>query len=155
MTARNLTQTEYNGLKTAARSLIKSAGGVESATSITRIKKSVMSDYQNIDKPEYFMPIDVAADLERDTNQPFITAALARLSNQVLIPMPPVVACKSTFVSQLSVIGKEMGDIFAKASSALADGSLSERDKAEVIEQIREGITALCTAKSILEGGGE
>lgn len=81
MTRHTLCSDDLAALKTATRRLIRAAGGVESAASVSRVQKSSLSDYQNPALPDHFMPIDIVLELERDTGTHPVTQALARLAD--------------------------------------------------------------------------
>lgn len=146
--SRMLPDHSYKAIKAAIRRLNKQAGGVESATFVTRVKKTHLADYGNINCPDKFMPADIIADLEADTGQPIITRELAKITGHVLLPVE-VNLSKSEWAIRLAKIGKEASDVFAKASDALADdGDIDATEAVSIIKELDEAITAFADMRS-------
>lgn len=73
----------YMALKAFTRTLIEQAGGLEAASSRTRVGKTQLHEYANPAEAA-FMPIDIVADLEADVGAAPVTRELARLSGFTL-----------------------------------------------------------------------
>lgn len=140
----------YAGLKTATRQLVALCGGVEAAGTMSRVGKSIISEYQNTEKPDLFMPVDVAADLEGTCGHYPVTQAMARAAGGVFIKSErkPIVSVAES----LPKIGKEVGDVFAQTARALADGKTTPKEAKDIVAQIDEAIDALITAREALGG---
>lgn len=143
----------YNLLKNATRRLIKTAGGVEGAAYVTRVGKTVLSDYQSLDRPSHFMPIDVAADLEADTGKPIVTQALAQIAGGVFIALPRTVNNQPMLAAHLAKIMRKTGKIIEISGDALADGKLCGKERDDIRAQIIEAMAALSSTYSFLESG--
>jgi hypothetical protein len=92
-----------------------------------------------------FMPLDVVADLEHDTEVPHVTRELARLSGYVLVQIPPASVCPS-MMPLLGSLAKEAGDVISRVSEALGnDGKVTpdEIEKLELTREVREGMEAM------------
>jgi hypothetical protein len=147
---RQLKDSDYKYLKAAARRLIKSCGGVEAAAMATRVNKSALSDYQNVDKPDHFMPADVIADLEYDIGQPIMTSAMAKLCSHYMVP-DGTRPTELSFPEKLSRIAKETADIFEKGTASMADGVISEQEAEEILREVQDAHDVLQQARGLLE----
>lgn len=146
MSARQLPQTDYNGLKTAYRDLVKRLGGTVHASKLTRVRQQEISNYGSAapDYLERFAPIDVVADLEAEVG-PVVTAELARLSNHMLVPLPEVVRNGTPLGRITGKAMKETADVFARIGAMLDDGVLDWAEGVQLRTEIREAMVALAT----------
>lgn len=141
----------YLQIKAATRSLIKNCGGAEWASSVTRVNKTVLSDYQNVKRPDFYMPADVVTDLEAECGDPIVTKLLCSLAGGYYVPLPTQVG-DEVLPAHLAQIGKEVADVFSAVSVALADGQLSAEEKDRILSEIEEAINALASAKGFIKG---
>ena len=142
---RILAEMQYNLIKTATRKLIRAAGGVEGASLITRAGKSVLSDYQNVSKTEFFMPADIVADLESETGCRFVSEALSLVRSSDKKPEP-----LSSFPLQISEILKQTGDVVQQAGAANIDGRITFQERRAICKEISEAMIALTKAYETL-----
>lgn len=142
---------KYSLLKTATRRLIDACGGVEAAALISRVGKTSMSDYQNIDKPDCFMPADVAADLERACGQALLTATLVRWNGGYFVKPKAEYGTARDFAARLPEMGKEYGEVMERTAFALSDGKMSSQDRLQLKKEIEESIAAHIAALEELE----
>jgi hypothetical protein len=136
-------------LKAATRRGIAGVGGQESAALDLGKAQCTVSEYQNPQRLDRFIPIDCVAALERCSGRPHITQALARLSGHVLIELPRE-AGDGVWTRQLGQIAKEVGEAMAALGEAVAkDGAVTAAEIAElrIIEELQEAIAALSAAK--------
>lgn len=139
----------YQALKTATRALVKACGGIEAASSLTRVSKSEVGRYQ--ESCGAFMPIDVVADLEEATGKAFVTEQLARQAGCVLLPLAPRSA-DAAWAKRLSDIGAEMGDVFRRTGEALSnDGKIDSREAGALISEVNEAMQTLADMRGALE----
>jgi len=151
MTARQHSAHVYKSLKAATRRLVKEAGGVESAASVTRVGKSNLSDYGASQNPITFGPIDVIADLESDTGAAYVTRALAQLAGCVLLPVE-VRAGDLDWARRLAAIGKEASDVFARVQEAIAtNGDIDAVEAVDIITEVDEALAAFADLRAALE----
>lgn len=151
MTQGRLSKDDIAFLKTATRRLVRAAGGIESAAMVTRVGKSALSDYQNPELPDHFMPIDVVAELEGDTGAFHVTQALCRLSGGYFVRGPAPGSTVMHFSGHLPQVGKEIGDIWAESARALVDGAISEEERQRLIAEIEGGLEAMISLRNALE----
>lgn len=144
---RQLPRSEYMGLKTAFRELVKSLGGGVHAASLTRVRQQEISSYGSAcdDHDERFAPIDIIADLESEVG-PIVTAELARLSNHMLVPLPEVARGRRAPLGRITGTAmKETADVFLRMGQLLDDGVLTEVEGKQLRTEIREAMVALAT----------
>lgn len=154
MKARQMKAVDYALIKAQTRRLISAAGGLESAEQVTRVKKSVIGDYQNVAATAMFMPVDIVADLESDTGLPYVTEALVKLAGGYMVRVPSIIS-EAAFPQQFAIIAKETSDVFERAAHALQDGKVSAEESQKLLFEISEAINALAQARAILEKGCE
>lgn len=131
--ARQLPKDDYLVLKTHTRRLIKRAGGLDLAAELTRVCKSVLSDYQNPAKLDCFMPADVIADLESFIGQSLVSQTLAEFAVDPTEPHRPI-----------DCLHRMQGVVKESAEAAIAIGN---GDTQEAIKEIEEAIAELEKAK--------
>lgn len=142
----------YYLIKAATRRLIKAAGGIDEATHACRVGKSNLSDYQNINKPDLFMPLDVASDLERETGSHAITEAMARLAGGMFLSLSQgdKVNC---LPSHLPNVLKEVGDVISGIGKNMGTMAPMKRDERQLLSnEIDEAIRSLVVARNLLDG---
>ncbi len=143
MKARTLPNDVYLTIKAATRNLAKLCGGVEAAATETRIEKTGVGDYGNINKMGSFAPVDVIADLEMAAGEPVVTRALAKIAGYALVPTADAegvrgVVCEIAahqpvlLAAEIAVL---LGKLQEDSLQAAADGDLSN---GELDEQIRD-----------------
>ena len=106
--------------KDAFRGLIKQLGGLEGAETCTRVRKSQLARYQNVDERE-FPPIDIVADLEAEGVKPLVSIALAQAAGYVLVPIPRTTDNHQEWVRHAGSLAHECGDVLTKLGVALSD----------------------------------
>lgn len=122
-----------------ARELIDACGGLREATTACRVRKSVLSGYQNPEDPST-MPADVMDALEEYAGHgPTYSGAIAERRM-----FPKVTGCMKELAFDLA---QESMDVVTAVREALADGRLStndldaiataERDAEEALERVR------------------
>lgn len=149
------TDREYHLLKQATKTAIKSCGGLESASLITRVGHSELARYYD-PAEKLFMPIDVAADLERDTGIPVVTRTLANLLEYELVTAPPLEYCPDEhqhWSALIAILGKETAAALESIANALAQyGTLSSDaiNEYRLTKHINEVIQAGIQLKSAM-----
>lgn len=141
---KNLLDSESVYLKTAARRQIAASGGAGSASLASRVNQQSMSNYQNQDRPECHMPVDVAVGLMRDSGEAHMLEALCRLMGGYFVPRAetfnPV-----RFHDLLSRIGKEIGDVFSASPSVFH--AARDEHRVRLVAEIDEAVAALLAAR--------
>lgn len=147
--ARQLPDRDYQALKAATRQLVTAAGGAVAAAAVTRGDHQSISRYGSAhpDNVERFMPIDVLADLESECEQPVLTAALARLSGHLLVPVPAAARSGSLLGKAMARALKETSEVFVTLAEAHADGQICAGEAARVSKEINDALAMLVALK--------
>lgn len=155
----SVTPTPQQALKAATRRLIAACGGQESAALIPGMpiqRHQSFSEAGSPAHPDRMLRIDVAALLEADCGLPLVTAALAKATGHVLVPLPAVLAMRSPLGRITARALKETSEVFATLGAALDDGVLSAVEGRHLDTQIDEAIEQLLVLKAQVdfEAGG-
>ena len=141
MRPRRFGEDLYLMLKARWGQLVREAGGTEFAAELTNSYKSRISEYgarQHMDK---FPSIDKIVDLELDSGLPIITRALADLHGMDLVQRE---AHASVGIhAHFARIVREARDVEIKMAEAMADGTITDQERAEISKEASEAITAL------------
>lgn len=124
--------SEKQGLKLAARDLVRAVGGGEAGAGFCRVSQQRLSEYGSING-ELFMPADVVLDLEAVTRgepgHPHVTRYLARSAGFGLVPLPELGAVSTDWHDHIGGLAEEAGDITRKICVSLADdGRVTARE---------------------------
>lgn len=141
---------QLSTLKAATHSLITKCKGLTKCAAISRVRRSTIGRYQLAAEHQYFMPIDVVADLERKSNDPIITRALARLSGHDLVRLPPATA-KGPISSQLKKVFKESGELLVAGATALEDNKIDASEAPVVLKETEEALSSLVQLQYLLK----
>lgn len=150
MTARQLPQREYDGLKAATRRLVQAAGGAVAAASITRGAHQHLSAYGSAheDQAERFAPIDVVADLESEVEKPIVASYLANLLGFMLVPVPVAAKLGAGLAKAAAAALKETSEVFVQVADRSADGVICPDDGKAIVKEIDEAIVKLAALKA-------
>lgn len=141
---------EHRALKTVSHVLVEAVGGVDAAAAATRVGRTVLCDYGRPGQP-HFMPIDVVLDLERAARRPVVTQQLALLQQHDLVP---IAAAEAGLVPEaLAALGREISALFGECALALADGHLSDAERAALTTRGAEARRALAHLLAALGSG--
>ncbi|WP_325395490.1 hypothetical protein [Acidocella sp.] len=134
MTERQFAPADYNAMKTAMKLVIADLGGIDAAASCTRVGRSQIADY-GVSGKDTFAPADVVMDLERVGGTPHVTAALARAQGYMLVPidMPRE---RGVLASLMAEIGRDVGELFATAATALAHDKLTDQERQDLLREL-------------------
>jgi hypothetical protein len=119
---------EAGSLKDAVAALIEACGGVSKVR--CRVKKTVLQEYADNDKPARHMPLDIVQHLEAQCGNPIVTRFLA-LSNNCLLEQAGDQAREPTSIV-LGRMTEDQGRILAAAAEDVRDGKLT-RTNAEIV----------------------
>jgi len=119
---RSKSLADYVALKQASKRLIKSCGGLDAASLVTRVGHSELARYYDPSE-KLFMPIDVAADLETIAREPLVTQSLAGLMEFALMPVQTEINVEPNhhWTALLAQLGEETAAALRQIGSALAD----------------------------------
>lgn len=137
--ARALPDGDYLRLKAATRALVKEAGGQEAAADVARVGSHTTIGRYGRPQDAQFAPIDVIADLERDTGAALVTRALADLAGLIVIPKPAADG-DPAWIARLGQFAREAGEAIAKVGEALGDGTITaaESKRLALREQVAD-----------------
>jgi len=139
----------YGDLKAAVRALIHAAGGEQRAAGLCRVSKSTLSEYGNPRYPERHMPVDVVVALERAVEAMPVTAHLAAEHDALLLQLPRDGGGEAEWLSHLTTIGKEAGDVFHRTGEYLADdGDIDAREAPSLLREIDELLAATAAMRA-------
>jgi hypothetical protein len=130
----HLDDATARALKVASKALVAACGGGEAAAAACRLGPSHLSEAGAMHQMDRFLPIDVVVALERAGEAHPVTSALARLVGCILVPVEPRGAGELPML--LAQLGREVGDVFAASAKALADGQISEDERAELVVEL-------------------
>lgn len=133
--ARHHAARAYNGLKAGTRLLIDDVGGIDAAASASRVSRSLWSEYASPGSPR-FAPVDVILDVEAIGGTPRVTAALARSLGYALTLVEP--RDRGAVADQLAQLARTAGDVLSNGYAALADGVLTDAERAELLSGLHD-----------------
>ena len=116
---RKCTPEMANALATAVKLLISDVGGLEAAASCTRVKRSHLAAYGDINS-DLMMPADVVVDLEAIGGTPRVSMAMAGMLGYRLEPLGG--RPKHDLVSCLQDIAQDNGRLMADVVVLIKEG---------------------------------
>lgn len=137
-------------LKAATERGIKRAGGGTLFAEQTRVEPQALSKYKAVQEETAFMPIDVAVDCDMVSGSPVILGAMAATLGYSITPIHQV---RVKYTPELvGTLIRETGEVSAVILEAMADGRLTETERATIAREIDEATAALWTLRgSLLE----
>jgi len=150
MSGRKLEGDALAALKVASRLLLADMGKLEVAAMACRLGSSQLADCASAHHPERALPIDVVLQLEQAAGTHPVTSALALLQGCLVVP----IEARGTgdLGALLAKLGREVGDVFSASAAALADGRVTEAERATLARELAEMITAGQQALAALAG---
>lgn len=141
-------------LKAATRHALEIAGGGERFAWVTRVNPPALSKYADA-LGDAFMPLDVAADLDREIGSPVMAEALAASAGYRLVPVDTKAAAAPS-LADVAKIMRESCDVADVLTSALADGRIVPAEARAIDREIEEAIAVLrgMQARVRLAGSG-
>ena len=135
-------------MKDAQRLLLDAVGGINGAVQILfpHVGRSQLARYtsENEDDAPTNMPLHIIDKLEDVSSVPIVTRWLAHRRHHLLIPMPKA-GNPEPYLANLCKIGEETALLFSKAHAALADGTLTAAEAAQIRRQCMQVIIAIET----------
>lgn len=126
----------YGDVKDAVRALLHRVGGEEKAAALCRVSKSTLSEYGNPRHPTRHMPVDVVLTLEKAAGDAPVTGHMAAEHDCLILRLPEEGASPE-WLSHLTNIGREAGDVFHRAGEFLADdGEIDHREAPLLLREI-------------------
>ncbi len=149
-----ITVDDWSNLIAATRHQIRACGGHEACALISnRIRRhQTFSDYKNPDKPT-MMPIDVLAELMRESGDVRVVRTLARMVGHEVVALPKLPANFADLQIAMGRTSKEVGEVFTRIGESLADGTFDKGERRATTDEINEAIGALVALRQVVEAG--
>ncbi|HWD12127.1 MAG TPA: phage regulatory CII family protein [Pseudochrobactrum sp.] len=150
---RPTTEQDRQALKAAVRRLLPMAGGVSAFEKVTRVNASALSRYGAPDEAINHMPIDVAMDLMIDTRSNGIVSIMAAQLGYKLVSLG-----NQNFgntlpdIGDMSRLSKSVSDVMQEYAQAIADGSITPREKQQIDIEIEEAVQMLRAFQRKVDG---
>ncbi|UCA44329.1 MULTISPECIES: phage regulatory CII family protein [unclassified Pseudochrobactrum] len=150
---RPTTEQDRQALKAAVRRLLPMAGGVSAFEKVTRVNASALSRYGAPDEAINHMPIDVAMDLMLDTRSNGIVSIMAAQLGYKLVSLG-----NQNFgntlpdIGDMSRLSKSVSDVMHEYAQAIADGSITPREKQQIDIEIEEAVQMLRAFQRKVDG---
>ena len=150
---RPTTEQDRQALKAAVRRLLPMAGGVSAFEKVTRVNASALSRYGAPDEAINHMPIDVAMDLMIDTRSNGIVSIMAAQLGYKLVSLG-----NQNFgntlpdIGDMSRLSKSVSDVMQEYAQAIADGSITPREKQQIDTEIEEAVQMLRAFQRKIDG---
>ena len=150
---RPTTEQDRQALKAAVRRLLPMAGGVSAFEKVTRVNASALSRYGAPDEAINHMPIDVAMDLMIDTRSNGIVSIMAAQLGYKLVSLG-----NQNFgntlpdIGDMSRLSKSVSDVMQEYAQAIADGSITPREKQQIDIEIEEAVQILRAFQRKVDG---
>ncbi|MDM8344164.1 hypothetical protein P8H26_02025 [Pseudochrobactrum sp. sp1633] len=150
---RPTTEQDRQALKAAVRRLLPMAGGVSAFEKVTRVNASALSRYGAPDEAINHMPIDVAMDLMLDTRSNGIVSIMAAQLGYKLVSLG-----NQNFgntlpdIGDMSRLSKSVSDVMQEYAQAIADGSITPREKQQIDIEIEEAVQMLRAFQRKVDG---
>ncbi|TZG26486.1 phage regulatory CII family protein [Sphingomonas montanisoli] len=145
-------------LKNAVDDLVGAVGGAEKAPHYTRLKRpQSFGEYASIDHPDRWAPLDVIADLERNTRHlpgaPHVTRVMCAEAGGAFVKLPDGGTPGSCFHRTLAELTIEYGEVAAHLIAALGDGKLCADDvkQRRLIPEVDDALAKLAQLRMQLE----
>lgn len=124
-------------IKGAFKRLVDLCGGLEMAAVSTRCSSQMLSFYGH-PNTDVHPPCDVVADLEQVCGVPEVTRVMALLAGQGLVPVLAGDPGAATCAAMVRDLLQKSGPFSADMLDALADGQISDRERAALTGPARD-----------------
>lgn len=138
---RKFSEAFYLTLKAKWRELVNISGGTDHAVALHVGAQSRINEYGAPQHMDRFPRIDQIADLELDCGMPVFTKYLADLHGLDLVQRDAHAAVG--IHAHFARIVREARDVEIKMAEAMADGTITDAERAEISKEAAEAITAL------------
>lgn len=128
-------------LKRALRAAIHGCGGIDGAAATVEKSRSLVGSWHNINQDDLptladALAIDEIAVIEG--KRPEIVAAMARELGGVFLKLPQVLDDGHGLVLRVCELAKELGDVSARVSEAVADDKVTPREASIAETEVNE-----------------
>jgi hypothetical protein len=150
------TDAWFHRLKAAQRDLIRHAGGIERAATITSHSRSNVGRWNNAADVEMMPPAAVYA-LELDCGMPVFTAAMAALHGRRLSDPEEDAKRAGDVLTRYAETARQAAELMASAALALADGDVSAAEATSIdraAANMQAALDGLRTSLAAIKAGG-
>jgi hypothetical protein len=144
------TDEERRALKTGFRVLVQHSGGLEAAAAASRLNKTHLAAGYDQEAKDRFPALDVVADLERAAGEPIVTKLLAAMHGLALVRVEPVSGCAMRAIAS---VGERSSEVFAAFGRAMADGAMTQEERAVLHRELLDLVAAAKEAAAMLGKG--
>lgn len=142
-------------LKAACRGAVKLAGGGDVMVMASRIDSAGTISKGCNPNEDYFLPLDVALEADKQGGAPLIATAFAAAQGFKLVSKNESAAGKCGVLSLegLAKLTRQLGDVGPLLLDALADGRMDAAEKAKAVKLIDTNLAALFAARNAVLHG--
>jgi hypothetical protein len=145
-------------LKLATGELVHAVGGLEAAGSLVGLGKSQVHRCTSVNDRDNFLNAGDVAELERRSDRPFVTLALAKLAGGVFIRLPESFGDGEELARRVMELAAGLGEVSSGVADALADGIVQAREAAAIepsLDEVIEKATEIRALLRVIQGKGE
>ena len=158
---RSITQKTANALKSSTEAAYDAVGGTVQAADLLGVGSPVLSKYASTSAQwsESFIRVDLALDLDRRSQHPFILTTYAREAGYKLIKDDTAAADMALTPMGILRLDQILSDVVRELTAALADGRIDAFEKRAIRKRIAYAKVLLAQIDTMmqvdeLEGGG-
>lgn len=135
--------------KRAAKALIKKAGNIDGAATVSRLNRSALSDTFNPNRRDRYLPIDALVELEQAVADPVATRLLALEQGYLLFPIPAGNQ-DSIWQKHLNRTVRKASRLFKHIIDAIEDNEVTKVEALDLLEQVDTTLSAIGSLRSAL-----
>jgi hypothetical protein len=139
--------TNLAALKTRFGGLLKRVGGVDAAAAALGYGKGHLSEAASLHHADRAPRVDHVAELEALAGEPLVTQHLAAMAGFTLLP---IASLQGEAGSALAQVLQGAGDLGGRTALALADGKISDAERAELLDGLQTLARAVAQAQAVL-----
>lgn len=139
---------DYGTTKELVARIIDECGGVKQAAFLGGRAASQVYAYAD-PAVDAQMPLDIALRLSAASNSTTLAEHAAAMAGGVFMPVQPMT---DPLAGLSAKSAKEHGHLMASLIEALQDGSISARERADLLERIDQSVRTLVSARAKLAG---
>lgn len=154
---RSISRQTAAALKTATGEAYEVLGGTVMAADVLGVGSPVLSKYASRSDQwaESFIRIDLAVDLDRRSEHPFILTTMARETGYRVIKDTQEASDLTLTPMGVLKLDRILDSVVHETAQALADGHVSEAEKRDIRKRISAAKIALAKLDQMLIGGDE
>lgn len=154
---RSISPKTAAALKSTTQAAYDAVGGPLQAADLIGVGSPVLSKYASPD-PQWsdrFIRIDLAVDLDRRSDHPFILTTMARETGFKLVRDTQDVSDFTLCPMGVLRLDRTLDEVVHETASAIADGNVSAVERREIRKRIAAAKVALARLDAMMIGGDE